>query len=167
MKAVIILFLALTSSALMSAENPYLLFRDIDKDLFKMSLSSSKSLSADQRLENAYETFQKIKALQDRLRVFSNDLNLDVIDRINRDVAIIGQDLTIMHKSVKYFLHLNSRLLALSAPFTPDEIEELDETLITTDEIESRQNILWFAIQLSVLDDYLLGYRQWLSLIHI
>lgn len=163
MKAVIILFLALTSTALLSAENPYLLFRDIDKDLFKMSLSSSKSLSADQRLENAYETFQKIKALQDRLRVFSNDLNLDVIDRINRDVAIIGQDLTIMHKSVKYFLHLNSRLLALSAPFTPDEIEELDETLITTDEIESRQNILWFAIQLSVLDDYLLGYRQWMK----
>ena len=87
MKAVIILFLALTSTALLSAENPYLLFRDIDKDLFKMSLSSSKSLSADQRLENAYETFQKIKALQDRLRVFSNDLNLDVIDRINRDAG--------------------------------------------------------------------------------
>jgi hypothetical protein len=163
MKAVIILFIAITSTSLLSAENPYLLFRDIDKDLSTLNVETKKSLSETQNLENTYQAFQKIKILQERLRVFSNELNLDVIDRINRDVAIIGQDLTIMHKSVKYFLHLNSRLLALSAPITPNQIDDLDEVLITTNEIESSQNILWFAIQLSVLDDYLLGYRNWMK----
>jgi hypothetical protein len=163
MKAVIILFIAIVSTSLMSAENPYLLFRDIDKDLSALNIGSRKSLSKEQNLDNAYQAFQKIKGLQNRLRSFSNELNVDVIDRINRDVAIIGQDLTIMHKSVKYFLHLNSRLLAISAPFSPAKINDLDETLITTDEVKSRQNILWFAIQLSVLDDYLLGYRQWMN----
>ncbi len=163
MKAVIILLITLISTSVFSGENPYLLFRDIDKDLSTLNLGSNKNLSQDQILDNTYEAYQKIKALQDRLRVFSNELNTDIIDRVNRDVAIIGQDLTIMHKSVKYFLHLNSRLLALSAPITPNEIDDLDEALITTDEIESRRNILWFAIQLSVLDDYLLGYRNWMK----
>ncbi|MFT6069569.1 MAG: hypothetical protein ACJAT2_001017 [Bacteriovoracaceae bacterium] len=163
MKAVIILLITFFSTSVFSGENPYLLFRDIDKDLSTLNLSSNKDLSQDQVLENTYESYQKIKALQNRLRAFSNELNTDIIDRVNRDIAIIGQDLTIMHKSVKYFLHLNSRLLALSAPITPNEIDDLDEALITTDEIESRKNILWFAIQLSVLDDYLLGYRNWMK----
>lgn len=162
MKSVIILFIALFSTSLLSAENPYLLFRDIDKNLSTLEFNN-KSLSDEQKIENAYEAFIKIKSLQDRLRTFSEELNIDVIDRINREVAIIGQDLTIMHKSVKYFLHLNSRLLALSAPLTPKEIKDIDETLITTNEIESRRNILWFAIQLTVLDDYLLGYRNWMK----
>ncbi|MBK26519.1 MAG: hypothetical protein CME70_21140 [Halobacteriovorax sp.] len=164
MKGLFLITLFVFSLNSFGAENPYLLFRDIDQKLGSLDLSyQNKSLSKEQTLEMAFENYKEIKNLQLRLRNFSEELNVDVIDRINRGVAIIGQDLTIIHKSVKYFLHLNSRMLSLSSKFTPDEIDDLDEALITTDELESRENLLWFAIQLSVIDDYLLGYRNWMK----
>lgn len=161
MKKLILLILISFSSQLIAGENPYLLFRDIDKKLSTLDLSyQNKSVD---KVQQAYDNYLVVKGLQDRLRAFSEELNTDVIDRINRDVAIIGQDLTIIHKSVKYFMHLSSRMLSLSAPFTPDEIKDLDESLITTNAVESKENLLWYTIQLSVLNDYLNGYRHWMK----
>lgn len=164
MKSLVLLFVAVFSLNGFSGENPYLLFRDINKSLSTLDLSyQNKALDKAAKIEAGFENYKVIKSLQTRLRAFSNEINNDVIDRINRNVAIIGQDLTIIHKSVKYFLHLSSRMLNLSAAFTPDEIKKLDETLITADSLESRENLLWYTIQLSVINDYLLGYRKWMT----
>ena len=161
MKGLVLLILLSFSTGIFAGENPHLLFRDIDKALGSMDLSYQNK-NAD-KVQSAYKNYLIVKGLQTRHRNFSEELNTDVIDRINRDITIIGQDLTIINKSVKYFMHLNSRMLSLSSPFTPDEIKKLDDTLITTNEVESRENLLWYTIQLSVINDYLLGYRHWMK----
>lgn len=164
MKGLIFVFIFLTSFNTFAGENPHLLFRDINKTLGSLDYSfQEKNSTREEKITAALTNYKSIKKLQERLRTFSDKLNNDVIDRINRGVAIIGQDLTIIHKSVQYYMHLSSRMLSLSAPFTPRELKNIDQTLITSNALESRENLLWYAIQLNVVDDYLQGYRKWMK----
>lgn len=139
MKWLLTLIISLSFN-LFAQENPYLILRDINKTLTQMDYRP-------QTAEAAVVEYQKVYPNEQKLTHFAIELNKGLALKISENIAISGEELTLLHKTLKSMLVLHDRLLTLSAGFQPKNPSDM----IDADLENSSKSMFWLNMQFASL----------------
>jgi hypothetical protein len=153
-KAFIFSIFILSTSA-WSDENTYLLFRDLEQGMVQLDMNVGDNVVKIER------TRADIKLLFDRFNKFNHEFSMKLIHQVERDEVLRGLQLTVMHRSVKTYLTLASKLQTLASQTGISSKKELKKFLKSDDEMKNRLAMSWISLQLDSIDYFMASYRQY------
>lgn len=152
---ILIFNLFLLSSGAWSGENPYLLFREIEQGMIQLDMNVGDNVVKIER------TRADLKLLFDRFNKFNNEFSHSLMDQVERDEVLRGLQLTVMHRSVKTYLNLSSKIQTLASQTGITSKKELKRFLKSDDEKKNILAISWLNLQLDNIENFLTTYRKY------
>ncbi len=153
MLRIFFLFLVLAISTTTSAkENPYLFFKQLDQKIETIDLNT------DGELVKALSTYQDLNSIIDEMIIFNNGFIEDLLKDIQDGQAMRGLQLTVLHKSLKYFLTVSAKTMDLASQVGPDHLDDIEVTFNQGSEIQKQKNLLWYIAHMKNLNHFLEVY---------
>lgn len=152
---IFIFSLFLLSTGAWSGENPYLLFRELEQGMVQLDMNVGDNVVKIER------TRADIKLLFNRFNKFNHEFSMTLVDQVEREEVLRGLQLTVMHRSVKTYLTLSSKLQTLASQTGISSKKELKKFLKSEDKKKNRLAMSWINLQLDNIEYFMSTYRQY------
>ncbi|MCO4793245.1 MAG: hypothetical protein KC493_06025 [Bacteriovoracaceae bacterium] len=152
MKILLLSFLFLSSGA-WCTDNPYLLFREIDQGVINLDMNVGDNIV---KLER---TRADINLLFNRFNQFNNKFTATLITQVENDEVLRGLQLTVLHRAVKTYLSLSSKVQTLASQTGIHSKKDLRKYLDSDDEQKNRLGLTWLNLQLDNINYFMNSYR--------
>ncbi|MBT7609951.1 MAG: hypothetical protein HN576_09350 [Bacteriovoracaceae bacterium] len=120
------------------------------------------NLNTDGKFGETYKSYEQLVSIIDDFTKFNNDFTNKVLIGLRQDEVLRGLQLTLLHKSVKYYLMMSSKMITLAEQIEPEDLREIDDTFYVGSEEKKRKTLLWYAIHMKNLDHFLKTYSTYL-----
>lgn len=157
-KKIFLIILYLISFESFAALNPYLFFKGLEKNL------SEVNLNTDGELEKSYQSYLKLVHVIDDFSKFNNDFSNKVITGVNEGEVLRGLQLTLLHKSVKFYLIMSSKMITLASQLEPENLKHIDDHFYSGSKVRKQKTLLWYSIHMKNLDHFLITYNKYLKI---
>lgn len=147
----IFLILTLVFTNLHAQENPYILMRELRLVMDQIDYRPKN-------FETALVEYQKIYSYEQKLNFFIVDFHNSLKEKIEKNEALSGEELTLLHKGLKTILVMHDRTLALAEAFEPSNPSDM----INADLEQSGQALFWMNMQWAALSRVVTLYDRYM-----
>jgi hypothetical protein len=154
----ILIVLLLFSFDCFASGNPYLLFQKLEQNISMININTGGEV------KQSYQSYTKLVQIIDQFTEFNNNFSDKVIKGINNGEVLRGLQLTLLHKSVKIYLIMSSKMISLASQLVPDDLKNIEDQFNKGSENRRKRTLLWYGMHMKNLDHFLKTYNNYLEI---
>jgi hypothetical protein len=107
--------------------------------------------------------YEKTLTLMDKLKKFSKSYGQMIVDMIEGEEVLTGEQLHVLAKGVLSYHHLSAKVLEFSSVYNLSKLENKKDLIQLSDMDQTKKNLVWLSSHLVLFDHYLTGYEIYYS----
>ena len=107
--------------------------------------------------------YEKTLTVLDKLKKFSKSYGQMIVDMIEGEEVLTGEQLHVLTKIVLSYHHLSMKVLQFSSVHNLSKLENKKDFIQLNDIKETKKNLVWLSSHMVLFDHYLTGYEIYYS----
>ncbi|TNE96712.1 MAG: hypothetical protein EP326_12790 [Deltaproteobacteria bacterium] len=109
------------------------------------------------------EKYEKTLTLMKKLKDFSTSYGQMLVDMVEGEEVLTGEQLHVLAKGVSAYHHLSAKVLEFSSVYNLTNLENKKDLIQLNNIEQTKKNLIWLSSHLVLFDHYLTGYEVYYS----
>jgi len=113
--------------------------------------------------QSNFSKYEETLKLMSKLKKFSTSYGQMIVDMVEGEEVLTGEQLHVLAKGVSAYHHLSAKVLEFSSVYNLSSLENKKDLIQLDDLEQTKKNLVWLSSHLVLFDHYLTGYEIYYS----